>query len=127
MAKGLKILYDCEACPAYCCTYPRIIVEDKDMKRLAKYFGISKREAQRKFTKKGEEKGERVLRHRKDEIYGTACRFLDRETRQCTVYKSRPSICRDYPGLRRCGYWDFLKFERKLQEDDDFISTAYNP
>ena len=127
MAKGLKVLYDCEACPAYCCSYPRIIVEDKDMKRLAKYFGISKREARRKFTKKGEDPGERILRHKKDEIYGTACRFLDRDTRECTIYEGRPSICRDYPGLRRCGYWEFLKFERKLQEDDEFIPTAYNP
>jgi Fe-S-cluster containining protein len=127
MAKALKILYDCEACPAYCCSYPRIIVEDKDLKRLAKYFGISKRQARKKFTKKGEEPGERVLRHKKDEVYGTACRFLDRETRQCSVYTGRPSICRDYPGLRRCGYWEFLKFERNLQEDDEFIPTAYNP
>ena len=123
----MKILYDCEACPAYCCSYPRIIVEDKDLKRLAKYFGISKRQARKKFTKKGEEPGERVLRHKKDEVYGTACRFLDRETRQCSVYTGRPSICRDYPGLRRCGYWEFLKFERNLQEDDEFIPTAYNP
>lgn len=126
MAK-LKVLYDCEECPAYCCSYPRTIVSARDLKRLAKHFGITVKAARSKFTKKGEEPGERILRHKKDEIFGTACRFLDRETRFCTVYKARPDICRDYPGTRRCGYYDFLKFERMLQEDDEFIPTAYNP
>jgi len=125
--KGLKILYDCDLCPAYCCSYARIIVDNKDIGRLAKHFGISRKEARRKFTKKGHEPGERVLRHRKDEHYGTVCRFLDRETRMCTIYEARPAICGDYPGLRKCGYYDFLKFERLLQEDDEFVPTAYNP
>ncbi|MEE8137923.1 MAG: YkgJ family cysteine cluster protein [Thermoanaerobaculia bacterium] len=127
MGKGLKILYDCKSCPAYCCSYPRIVVTKTDIRRLAKYFGLTPEETLRKFTKKGEEPGERVLRHKKDEIYGSACRFLDRETRMCTVYRARPGICRDYPGTRRCGYWEFLKFERMLQEDPEFIPTAYNP
>jgi len=128
MGKRFKILYDCDVCPAYCCSYPRIIVEDKDLKRLAKHFGISTKEARKKYTKKGEEPGERVLRHQDDEnAYGTICQFLDLETRGCTVYKARPEICRDYPGTKRCGYYDFLKFERMLQEDDEFVSTAYNP
>ena len=127
MGKGLKILYDCESCPAYCCSYPRVIVTNKDLLRLAKYLNMSREEIKRKFTKKGEEPGERVLRHRKDEHYGSVCRFLDRDTRMCTVYKARPAICRDYPGTRRCGYWDFLTFERELQEDPEFVATAYNP
>ena len=127
MGKAFKILYDCDNCPAYCCSYPRIIVDDKDVARLAKNFGISRREARKKFTRKGEEPHERVLRHRQDETYGTVCRFLDRETRMCTIYHARPAICRDYPGTRKCGYYEFLKFERMLQEDDEFVPTAYNP
>ncbi len=126
MGKKLKVLYDCNKCPAYCCSYPRIIVTKKDLRRLAEHFGISKQEARKRFTKKGEERGERVLRHHRDEHYGSVCRFLDRETRMCTIYKARPEICRDYPGLKRCGYWEFLKFERKLQEDPEFVATAYN-
>ncbi len=127
MGKGLKILYDCESCPAYCCSYPRVIVTNKDLRRLAKYLNMSREEIKRKFTKKGEEPGERVLRHRKDEHYRSVCRFLDRDTRMCTVYKARPAICRDYPGTKRCGYWDFLTFERELQEDPELVATAYNP
>ncbi len=126
MGKALKVLYDCKKCPAYCCSYPRTIITNKDIKRLANHFNISPKKARENFTKKGEKKGERVLRHKKDEIYGTACRFLDRETRMCTVYHARPKICREYPGTKRCGYWDFLQWERKLQEDKDFIPTTYN-
>ncbi len=125
--KGLKVLYDCDACPAYCCSYARIIVKDTDIARLAKHFGLSRKDARKRFTKKGHEPGERILRHRQDEHYGTACTFLDRETRKCTVYKARPTICGDYPGTRKCGYYEFLKFERMLQEDDEFVPTAYNP
>ena len=124
--KGLKVLYDCDKCPAYCCSYARIIVSKKDIKRLAKHYGLSQRKARKKFTKKGEEKGERVLRHRKDEHYGTACRFLDQETRQCTVYEARPEICGEFPGTKRCGYYDFLSFERHTQEDSDFVATTWN-
>ena len=92
--KCLKGLYDCEKCPAYCCSYERVIVSRKDIRRLAEHHGLSFDKARKKLTKKGEEKGERVLRHRRDEIYGTVCRFLDQETRQCTVYDARPGICR---------------------------------
>lgn len=126
MGKLPRVLYNCENCPAYCCSYPRIIVGKKDLKRLAAFHGISQRAARKKFTKKGEEKGERVLRHQVDEIYGSVCRFLDLESRRCTVYGARPEICRDYPGTKRCGYYDFLCFERNLQEDPEFAATAYN-
>jgi Fe-S-cluster containining protein len=123
--RSLPILYDCSRCPAYCCTYTRIEVTPKDIARLAARFGITPEEAERKFTRKGYEPGERILRHRKDEIFGTACRFLDPETRKCTVYEHRPSICRDYPATRRCGYWEFLKFERHAQEDKELAITAW--
>lgn len=120
------ILYNCARCPAYCCSYARIAVTERDVERLAKHFDLPVETARRRFTKKGEEPGERVLRHAPDPHYGTACRFLDRETRRCTIYNSRPSICRSYPGDGRCGYYDFLCFERRIQEDPEFVPTAYN-
>ncbi len=126
-SKGLKVLYDCDKCPAYCCSYEQIIVGKKDMRRLAKHHGLTVSEARKKFTKKGDKKGERILRHKRDDLYGSVCRFLDRETRQCTIYGARPGICREYPGTKRCGYYDFLCFERRLQGDPEFVATAYNP
>lgn len=120
-----KLKYDCSKCPAYCCTYARIIVDDDDIARLAERFDITPGQARHRFTEEGEEEGERILRHREDEIFGTACRFLDRETRRCTVYEHRPQICRDHPGTARCGYYDFLTYEREMQEDPEAIVVAW--
>ena len=39
--KPPKPFYDCDRCPAYCCSYPRIIVGKRDLTRLAKHFEIS--------------------------------------------------------------------------------------
>ena len=68
----------------------------------------------------------RVLRHREDKYFGTICGFLDQETRQCTVYEARPKICGEFPGTRRCGYYDFLCFERKVQDDPDYVAVTGN-
>jgi Fe-S-cluster containining protein len=65
--------------------------------------------------------GQRVLRRRKDELLGEACRFLDAKTRGCTIYEGRPKACRDYPGKTRCAYYDMVQFEREVQEDPDVI------
>jgi Fe-S-cluster containining protein len=121
-----RIRYDCSKCPGYCCSYPRIEVKDKDLKRLAKHFGLSVQEAERKFTRryKDDESDERILRHHKDEIYGTICRFFDRTERRCTVYAARPDVCRQYPNGSTCGYYGFIQFERKHQGDPDFIPSA---
>jgi Fe-S-cluster containining protein len=118
---GNRVFYNCDKCPAYCCSYPRIQATHKDIQRLARHFGLSVDKARETLTKKGEEEGERVLRQQHDHIYDSVCAFLDRQSRQCTVYASRPKICRDYPGSSRCGYYDFLSFERRTQEDPDFI------
>ena len=120
------IKYDCSRCPGYCCSYPRIEVRDKDLARLARHFGLSLEEAEKRFTRRyrDEDDDERILRHRKDEIYGSICRFFDTDARRCTVYEARPAVCRQYPNGRKCGYYDFLRFERKHQDDPDFIPSA---
>lgn len=119
--------YDCAKCPAYCCTYALIPLDERDLERLAKHFAIDVETARRRFTKRGDEPDTMVLRHRADPHYGTACQFLDRETRRCTVYAARPGTCRAYPGAAHCGYYDFLRFERTIQEDETFVARAYNP
>jgi Fe-S-cluster containining protein len=89
---------------------------------LAKGLGKSVAYVRDRYTKVVE--GERVLRHKRDEIFETCCKFLDVETRQCTIYKHRPSICRSYPGKVRCGYYDFLVFERQAQDDPEYIALT---
>jgi uncharacterized protein len=114
-----KPLYDCLKCPAYCCSYDRIIVNGHDIRRLAKHFSITAEQAIDRFTKLVE--NERVLRHQKDEIYGSICMFIDRETRRCSIYKARPGVCHEYPDRPHCGYYDFLTWERRQQDDKEFI------
>ena len=118
--------FNCNRCPSYCCSYERIAVEKSDVSRLARHFGLTPEAAARKFTRKGDEPGEVILRHKPDKIYGTVCQFLDTETRRCTIYDARPTICRTYPGTARCGYYDFLCFERRAQEDPEYIPSTYN-
>jgi len=123
----MPTFYNCDRCPAFCCSYPRIIVAESDVRRLAKHFGLSPEAAGRKFTRKGEEPGERILRHQADSVYGSVCQFLDLKSRRCTVYESRPDVCRSYPGAVRCGYYDFLSFERRTQEDPDHVPDTFHP
>ena len=121
-----RIRYDCSRCPGYCCTYPRIEVKDADVKRLARHFALDPAQAEKRFTRRYRADGvdERILRHRKDPVYGSICRFFDIEARRCTVYAARPAVCRQYPNGSSCGYYTFIQFERKHQDDPDFIPSA---
>lgn len=119
-----KKKYDCLKCTAYCCTYTHIPVTKTDIKRLAKHFGISEEQAKKRFTKYGDKENPCVLRHKEDEHFVTACMFLDQKTRNCTIYEARPKICRDFPTQSRCGYYDFLMFEREVQDDPEWVATT---
>jgi uncharacterized protein len=122
----MKARYDCSKCPGYCCSYPRIAVTERDVARLARHFDLPVDRAREKFTYRyvNDGKEERILRHRKDDVFASVCRFLDPKTRRCGVYEARPTVCRQYPHGSRCGYWEFLKFERVQQGDDEFIPSA---
>ena len=115
--------YNCLKCPGYCCSYPIIQLDKRDVERLGKHFGLSFTKARKKFTVM--KWGYKYLMRRKaDEHYGKICQFFDTEKRRCTVYKARPSVCRFFPGTTRCGYYDFLSFERRSQDDPDFVATT---
>jgi hypothetical protein len=117
--------YDCSKCPGYCCSYQLIEIGKRDIARLAKHFGLSFEQAQERFTKYDAGEKAQVLRHRKDKIFDSVCQFFDQKKRRCTVYESRPQVCRDYPpDSPRCGYYEFLKFEREQQDDPDFIALT---
>jgi Fe-S-cluster containining protein len=120
-----KLSYDCSKCPAYCCSYEQINVTKRDVTRLARHFDIDFETAERRFTKIKE--GAPVLRHQKDSTYGTVCMFLDVKTRRCTIYEARPGVCHEYPDRPRCGYYEFLRWERVHQGDDDFVPLMKNP
>jgi Fe-S-cluster containining protein len=121
--KNLPVLYDCSKCPGYCCSYDYIIVTRRDVARLAKRFELGYETAERRFTKTIKGYG-RVLRHRKDTVYKSTCRFFHPTERRCTVYEHRPTVCRQYPDERRCRYFDFLMWERDHQDDESFVPLA---
>ena len=115
--------YNCLKCPGYCCSYPIIEITDRDVARLARHFGITPAEAQARFTKRAHGK-DKVLRRQDDPHFGRICKLFDTETRRCTVYEARPGICRKFPGESRCGYYDFLSFEREHQKDPEYVATT---
>ena len=112
--------YDCVACPAFCCTvYERVQVTKRDIRRLAKHFGVTEEVATVRFTKVWEK--ERVLRKKADPLFGKTCQFLNLETRNCGIYHARPAVCREFPTTKRCAYWDLYKFERQQQDDPETL------
>jgi len=115
--------YDCSKCPGYCCSYPIIPLTKRDLERLAKHFGLSFREAKKKYTVPRDDE-KYTMRRKADVHFGRVCQFFDTEKRNCTIYKARPLACREYPEAHRCGYYEFLKFERRLQEDPEFVATT---
>ena len=112
--------FDCSKCTAYCCSYDHIEVTARDVSRIAGHFGLSDAAAKERFTKVVAD-GTRVLRHRKDHIFKSVCVFLDQKKRCCTIYAVRPGLCRVYPYGTRCGYYQFLSFEREHADDETMI------
>jgi hypothetical protein len=120
----VRAQYSCEKCPAYCCSYPEIEVTPRDIERLAKRFSLDYETAEERFTKLDAKEKVRMLRHKNDTVFATVCVFLDQDKRRCGVYEARPTACRDYPDSPRCGYYEFLKFEREHQDDPEFIALT---
>jgi Fe-S-cluster containining protein len=116
--------YNCSKCPGYCCSYPVIALTKHDLKRLARHFGLGFRKA-KKFTIAQEDE-KYTMRRKADVHFGRVCQFFDTDERRCTVYEARPSTCRGYPGSTRCGYYDFLRFERDTQDDLEHVAGTWN-
>jgi Fe-S-cluster containining protein len=119
-----KSKYDCLKCPGYCCSYQEIEVNQRDIDRLAKHFGISPKQAEERFTKWKASESIHLMRHRKDTVFDSICMMFDQDKRRCTVYEARPGVCRKYPDSKTCGYYEFLKFEREQQGDEELVALT---
>jgi len=81
---------DCQAC-GNCCKNMRPALDQKDMKRLASHFSMSRDEFKAEYLVKDSE-GEFVVRKK-------PCPFLSGNL--CSVYQDRPEACRSYPHLHK--------------------------
>lgn len=118
-----RTYFDCNKCPAFCCSvYERVEVKARDLQRLARHFGVTLGQAERRYTTRRE--GQRVLKRVEDAIFNETCVFLDQKARRCTIYEARPAVCRGYPARARCAYYDLLQFERRQQGRDDVVPVV---
>ena len=85
---------DCTTC-AHCCRAYEIVVDDKDIRRLADRFKITVQQFARKYVTVEADKSKRFS--------AVPCPFLGDDNR-CTVYEDRPQACRDYPYLHKDGF-----------------------
>lgn len=120
-----KPAYNCLKCPGYCCSYPVIVITKRDVARLARFIGEDVASTEKNYTR-ADHGYKRIMVRKDDEHFGRICYFFDQEKRVCGIYKARPAICRQFPGTSRCGYYEFLKFERRGQEDADYVSTTWH-
>ena len=84
VAKGI----DCTTC-ANCCKALIVAPDYRDISELASHFHISTLEFKKKYMKKDLE-GDLVMKQK-------PCPFL--KNNRCSVYVSRPQLCRNYPYL----------------------------
>ncbi len=87
---------DCLDC-AGCCTGIPPIVTKTDVTRIAKDFGMTPTEFERKYLTVDED-GDTVMN-------ATPCPFLEVDNK-CSIYEIRPRACRQYP---HTNYLDFSK------------------
>lgn len=119
--KPPKVEFDCSKCvPSYCCSYGHIPIKESDIKRLAKFLNITPAQCKKRHTRQasGNFKG-RELKHAPNVEHGSMCKFYTGG--KCSVYEARPDVCRAFPNGKRCGYYDFLKFEREAQGDPKLV------
>ena len=80
---------DCTTC-GHCCRTLQIVVDNKDIARLAAHLGASVKDFTRRYVAADADK---------TKYFNTApCPFLGADNK-CGVYEHRPQACRDYPYL----------------------------
>ena len=109
MADDPKAL-DCLACPALCCRQAGYVeVTGPDIRRLAKFLGLTARAFEAKHIVEKTRRGSKRIKAG----YET-CQFLDND-RRCSVYAARPKDCRGYVCCNQpdTTVFEFAKFLQK--------------
>jgi Fe-S-cluster containining protein len=85
---------DCTTC-GNCCRTLQIVVDNKDIRRLAARLDISPQMFSRRYVQTSKD-GSKYFA-------SLPCPFLDSDNR-CTVYEDRPQACREFPFLHKDGF-----------------------
>ena len=80
---------DCLAC-GNCCRTLQIVVDDKDIRRLAQRLSITPPQFSKQYVE--------TDAYNTQYLKSTPCAFLGADNR-CSVYEDRPQACRDFPYL----------------------------
>lgn len=83
--------FDCTAC-GKCCKKLTVIFTEEETTKIARYLNISIEEFEKKYIDRKIPLGY-ILK-------GTHCPFLKTDNK-CTIYDTRPQICRSYPHLHK--------------------------
>lgn len=96
---------DCSGCEAFCCK--NLVKERRDLKVGLFLLAHEKRELAELATKKGLEVEIQPLHYLETslgeqkiltyQMVSKDCEFLDKNANKCTIYDSRPLVCRSYP------------------------------
>jgi Fe-S-cluster containining protein len=93
----------CDSCAANCCTMP-VEIRLADLVRLGLVDPFEAEHEEPRLIARRLVKSRQVERYNhKDGIFTMArrangdCRFLDAQSRRCTVYEQRPNTCRKHP------------------------------
>jgi len=82
---------NCRKCPSFCCRMAGYVeVSRADIRRLAKFLGLTVRQFEERHIVEVTRKGEKLIKQDSD-----TCQFLGSD-RKCTVYAARPKDCREY-------------------------------
>lgn len=112
--------FDCTDCVAFCCSNVyQVSLTAVDVARLSFDGAMGPAEFKSRYTTDGF-----TLKQVPDPLFGTACVFLDQEARRCTIYNSRPAVCRVWPRPEhaapgaegRCGFYDLYAHLRNELE-----------
>jgi Fe-S-cluster containining protein len=123
MGEEKKKPLDCARCQAFCCKMAGYVeVSPHDIRRLAKYLGLSVRDFEARHIKKKTRAGRKRIKAGDE-----PCQFLG-EDRSCTVYPARPRDCRGYVCWDQddTTVYDFARFTqfgvdelRKIEEQEE--------
>jgi len=98
---------NCLKCPSLCCKLAGYIeVSQTDIRRLAKFLGLTPKTFEEKHIVEKNRKGEKLIK-----TADNTCQFLGVD-RRCTVYAARPRDCRGYVCWDQddSTVYDFAKF-----------------